>query len=471
MSDFSDNDAVDNIEWFFNKIEPVKAAYPNPECGYVLQLENRGARLVGAQLIFNPAQPNLPEYDISAGKYYAFRGKLEALQTNPRDLIQQLLEGEVPAPNGRKFHFDREGRTISPTLARSQGALEGFDRQQLIYALTGYLTAPYGNDIFGGELEDHWTLRSANPPFANLQDLLAHVALRPTGGLSVIALPPVLIDGTSSIRGEVGQFKLRLAGNLPTKSASLGVLIHIGGVVKTRLRLHGPNFEWSTAPEGNGVLVGTTELKVPKTSIAHCFACYGDQCYHDYWIGDVHASQNPFRTIYETFDGQLEKLTELLNQPSKRGVSRDFESAVASLLWILGFAPLHLAALSDAPDIIAVSADGNIAVVECTLSSLKADNKIQKLVDRTNEIRKSLERADLKGKICIPIMITSRLRADIEVDIEECTRRGVVVFTQDDMTPGFPSTITVPNSAARFEELKKRLQSAQKQPTEAPLDH
>ena len=343
-------------------------------------------------------------------------------------------------------------------LACGGSLLAGLHPQQRVHHLTTYLSAP----VEANE-DDEWILKSANPPFANVHDLLVNVNLPDTAGaFQVLALPPVLVDAASNIQGEVGQLKIRMTSALPVEHASMGVVIHAGGAIQIREQLLSSRFEWNNCAETEGILVGTANIAVPKASVAHCFACYANKSYHHYWVGDPNASQNPRRTIYEVFDPRFERATELLNQRAKRGVTRDHESAVASLLWVLGFAPVHLGALGDAPDVVAISADGNVVVVECTLSSLKTDNKIQKLVDRSNEIRKALERSGLQTKTCIPVIVTSKTRADIEADVEDCTRRGVLVVTQDDIVPGFPSTITPPDSAARFRDLKESLDAAVK---------
>ena len=95
-----------NIDWFFNEIERVRLAYQSPEFGYALRVAHGSARLLTAQLLFNPVQSKLPEQVTRIGSYYAFRSKLKVLKISPRDLIEQLLAGEAPAPDGERFCFE-----------------------------------------------------------------------------------------------------------------------------------------------------------------------------------------------------------------------------------------------------------------------------------------------------------------------------------------------------------------------------
>ncbi len=129
---------------------------------------------------------------------------------------------------------------------------------------------------------------------------------------------------------------------------------------------------------------------------------------------------------------------------------------------MLGFAPLLAARNSEAPDVIAVSRDGHFLIVECTLADLqtKKQNKPQKLLDRTNDIRAALERSNVSSNVCIPVMVTSRKHDDIKADIEDCERRGIVVYTQDDIEPLVSRTINAPRAELLFAEVRQRLEEA-----------
>jgi len=57
-------------------------------------------------------------------------------------------------------------------------------------------------------------------------------------------------------------------------------------------------------------------------------------------------------------------------------------------------------------------------------------------------------------------MITSRSASDIEDDIKECGKKGIVVFTADDLGSIAASTILPVNSNARYQEIREKLDSA-----------
>ena len=456
-----DKHTAENLDWFFNSMKPIETAYKDPEFSFIVHQDHDGPSLVAAKLILAPLAIDTPERKIKTGPFYAYSGRLSNISLTPRTLLERLLEGFVPGGDQVFKLAASTNHELSPRLFRSGGLTSGLDKQQQIYELFGFgfgKNYPHTEDV-------DWSLRSSDIPYGNINDLLSDFGL--AGGnhpLQVIALPPILIDTTSRICGETGILRIRLAKSLVKENASIGVVVQSQGKAVLRKRLSGNVFDWQDDAKSNGVLVGTTNITVPKASVSHCFANYNTTSYHHYWIGDPDALQNPLRTMFEVFDPGLEVTKNLLSSSPKRGSSNDYESSVSWILWMLGFSPLCLGGskkLSDGPDLIAISQDGNVIVVECTLGGLKTDNKLQKLIDRTNDVRRALERANAAHVICLPALVTSRPRSEIEDDIVEYEKRGIVVYTAEDIDPILGSTLTSPQSKTRFEELKQRIDDAQ----------
>jgi hypothetical protein len=96
-------------------------------------------------------------------------------------------------------------------------------------------------------------------------------------------------------------------------------------------------------------------------------------------MSDPDRVQNPRRAVYEAFDPKLENLKNILSNAQGRGEeARDLESAIAWLLWMLGFSVAHLNTrkMREAPDLIAATPQGHFLIVECTTGLLKAENKL-----------------------------------------------------------------------------------------------
>jgi hypothetical protein len=144
-----------------------------------------------------------------------------------------------------------------------------------------------------------------------------------------------------------------------------------------------------------------------------------------------------------------------------RASADDKEQAIAKLLWVLGFSPIHLRAKSAQPlDLIAFSSQGNILVIECTSGGLKTDNKLQLLLDRTKAVRDCLDRTNHEKLICTPVMVAFRDRSDLSLDIETYEQRGIAVFTRDDINGILGITFSYPRSDVLVAELRKRIDDA-----------
>lgn len=449
-----------NLEWFFAALEPVEGVYGDPEFSFLIHSGSNGVSLLHSRLSLQPLPSAHPDRVIEVGNFYGFSGRLALLGVDPRTLVKMLLDGYVPAPDRVwRLSRDHNAHGVAPSMYRETTSRNDYQQQQ-VYELFGH-----GLSILHIKTdEDDWLLRSAETPFSSINDLLRDLRL-PTGGTSqfqMIALPPIVVDVTSRVKGEVAELKLRCSKFLPHKKVRLGIVVNDKDKVVERRHIDGDQFNWSVAAESSDVLVGGVEIKVPKASVVHCLAVFDGRCYHHYWIGDPDASQNPLRTIYQVFDPDFENMVAMLSQPAHKGQATAHENAVTALLWMLGFAPIQLGRFSEAPDIIAVSSDGQFIVVECTLSDpqTKKQNKPQKLLDRATDIKAALERCDARGRVCVPVLVTSRKRADIEDDVADCERRGIVVYTQDDIEPLTLLTLMQPQSDIRFRDLRQRLDEA-----------
>ena len=83
--------------------------------------------------------------------------------------------------------------------------------------------------------------------------------------------------------------------------------------------------------------------------------------------------------------------------------------------------------LSDAPDIIAVSPAGHIAVVECTVGLPDQDDQIAKVLQRAEVIRRSLATSGWREVQVLPIIVTPLSESEIQGHKKEAESQGVVV--------------------------------------------
>jgi hypothetical protein len=171
---------------------------------------------------------------------------------------------------------------------------------------------------------------------------------------------------------------------------------------------------------------------------------------------------NPRKAVYEVVDPGLSRLNDLLGQAPK-GAARDFESAVAWLLWLLGFSVAHLGSnrlTQDAVDILASTPGGHFALVECTTGVISTDKKVPNLLRRRALVVEKLKQSNHNVAHVLPVLVTSCGRDEVEQEIEPAEQRGVLVLARDDLLAMLDQTQFVGNADTLYSEVEERLAGA-----------
>jgi hypothetical protein len=209
---------------------------------------------------------------------------------------------------------------------------------------------------------------------------------------------------------------------------------------------------------------GTAEIVVPPAAVIHCFVSYRGLAQHFGWIADPTTMQNPRRSVYTKFDENAEILSDFFTRSGTKGRdARDLEAGVAWLLWMLGFSVAHLGGTErtqDAADLIATTPKGDFAVVECTTGLLKADNKLPLLISRVEQVRSGIVASNNKHLRVLPIIVTSKARAEVSADIEQAERLGVLVITKEDLQGAIDRTLVFPNPEKMYDDSWQTVEAA-----------
>lgn len=209
--------------------------------------------------------------------------------------------------------------------------------------------------------------------------------------------------------------------------------------------------------------MGVATVKASAAAALHCTAIYAGSVQHQFWIADPTTAQNAKRVAYETIDGNLTALRETFRRESYkgRGAARELESNISWLLWMLGFSVAHLGAVTraqDAADILATTPQGHFAVVECTTGMLRADNKLPKLIERAEIIRRRLEASGNRHLRVITAIVTSKPRDEIRPELEAAERQRVLVIAREDLEEAVANTAAHQDADQLFERAENAIQ-------------
>lgn len=448
-----------NVESFLNGIAAWESAYTSSWFAYLAIAEGAEFCIWRAQLVLTTASANLPRHPFCSARVRAGCIELREASLTPRSLIEALISGTLSIPHGGlSFRSRADGKLFATYVPFHPGGLSTYSRLDVLTITGAKISASAKTE----ELD--WEVRAADPPFDSLDDLALTYQLgtphSDTRTIEVLATRIVAIDHQSHVEENQANVTMLLASGLQTEQASLGYRIRHRGSIIGRGVIYGADTRWLQSESSQ---VGKLTIPVPTGAIVQCIARFQSSAQHRWWIHDPTTVPNPYRAAYEAFDSKLAVLRQHLTGQGKK--VRDLEIAVANLLWMLGFrvAPLGVPEqLGDAPDLIAAVPEGHLLVVEVTTGLLKAESKLQRVIERTEIVRQRLVASGNSHLRLLPAMYSSKTREEIRADVAEAERLGVAVGTADDMEDFLSRTLDFVDAGQLFSELEQQVQQAQR---------
>ena len=453
-----------DVEKFFAAIGPIIAAYDRQTFTYVAVKSAEKFEIRGANLTLGVGPSPIPFSHFESENVKAGQYRLDELASSPRDLLNKLLSGSLKTPHGElAFSGGSHGRYSSSFIPFNRPELEQQSRVNVLTIVGG--PAPALGGIEQTKLD--WELKAAEQPYDSLQELMLafhcyDLALQQSVYVVVVAHHVAVVDLSVAVAGKTVKPRIFLARELSPDKAQLGYRVYSKGIVVTRGRTSGADMEWS--PKDEIVKQGEFEMPVPGGAVVHCVASYDGMAQHFGWLMDPMNAQNPKRAIYTEFDANMEALQDFLAGQRKAEAAGDFETGVRWLLWMLGFSVADLGSnkrTSDAPDLIAVTPNGHVAVIECTIGMLKADYKLSKLQIRTAEVRRRLQESGNGFSRVLPVIVTAKTRADVEADAEQAEKWGICVLTRENLVNLIGRTHPLANADALYTEAEQTVSGSE----------
>jgi len=461
------------IAAFFEAMEPWQSAYAKARLTFIAvkradSLVILAARMYLSAVFRNPIKDWFETGDLVAGQLELSGGVMVFAQA-----IEQIASSDGYAiPGGGTLILrpeDTQNITVGPPdLLHAEGLNQG--NRLAVLTMCGAR-----RDMLALQPQTDWILKAAELPFDSLSELSVEYGLGTMPNiqtvLEVVAHTATEVWLPSSVKDGKAVLGLWLAPNLDRSQARFGYRVMDKGIVVSRGSVDGNKLDWGEGPDD---VVGQLSLEVPLGAVVQCIASYAGHAHHLRWLADPQTYQNARAAVLSNVDqtGKLLRGYLLPDLPPKGKAADDFKSAVAWMLWGLGFAPVSFgmnAKTRDAFDILAVSPRGDFLVVECTLGLLRAESKLSKLSAREASLRKMLVTSGLQHVRVLPVIVTAMTRDEIKADLSSATETGILVLSRENLEAVFQDErLRFANADQLFEQALQKLTESQ-EPRDPPL--
>jgi hypothetical protein len=430
------------IDEFFAAIAPFEAAYSCIGFSYLaIKIADRFI-ITHGRVFLNTSSRN-PRAHFKSAHVRAGHYPLSELKLDVRTLVDRLLAGHVDTPHGT-LHFPAESQHAASFVPFDPVALQTQVRHNHLTIMGGQMVAIQQPDI-------DWEVKAAQEPYDGLQELARDFGLGAPFGTTIqvafLAYNVAAIDGPrSKVEGTNADVHILLAKGLSTDCVTLSYRSYALGSAD-RQSIDGGKMEWTQEAE---YWRGRVSIQITNAAVLNCTVNYDGIAQAHFWLADPAHVQNPRRAVYEAFDPKLQNLQAIISGAGARGQdARSLEAAVAWIFWMLGFSGVQLGAIpktQDAADLLMTTPAGHFAVVECTTGLLKAENKLALLHARAGAVHRQLDTSNNARLRVLPVIVTSRTRAEVTPDIEPAERLGIYIVTRESLEESITMTMIQHNA-------------------------
>lgn len=428
----------ESFEQFRKLLEPWLPGYDRVSVSALGVKKGDKQYLLSARLhLLSPLQQSFQRPPLDDTVFWGLTEEVPFVATDFADLLTRLaagvvklgnLEGELPKdsqinPLNPWFHPGNAPRApVEHEAPRTPlFRVTGGSRGILLYSA-----------ISSQEVE--WHLHSHKPPFVSLDDLYRHLRLPQNESgdatlIEVIAAPPMMMSRDSAIENGCIRVSIQAARGLAREKMSVGYVAQAADETKRG------NIDAIRWVEKEKTVEGTAEMELGDCPEANCFLTYWDTGIQHLRLVEAKRRLNARTAIQEAFDPELKKLRPLLFEVKRDDVKR-FEDGVAILFGMLGFSIAQhgrATKLSEAPDIVAMTQAGNIAVVECTTDLPDKGDQVATAIKRAEQARRALEHSGWAKIEVLPVVVTMLGEREIAGQKGDAEAKGVLVLCADDI--------------------------------------
>lgn len=451
---------LEQVKEFFDYASQLHKENQNDQTfSYIAVKRDSYFFLIKGAVVYNTRLSKTPLTHFQSDRVRSGTYTLSELRLDPRGLIEALISGELSTPHGvLRFHPNDAGNYAATRDPFHQDGIKAQARLDFLTVLGGPL-----ENLLAEKASLDWELRASPTPYDNLEELAFQYSvgpLRTTACAEVLCLNVAVFDFGSTLSRSEAKLAVLLAKGLSRQQLTLGYRLFDQGRVRLRSAIKGSEMAWTETIEHQR---GETAIDIPNAAVLQCFVSYGGIAQHFGWVSDPSSAQNPKRAVYELFDQQLGILKEFLSKSGgKNRDARDLETAIAWLFWMLGFSVAHLGSTGrtqDAADLIVTTPIGHFAVVECTTGLLKTDQKLPLLVSRAEQVRQGIAASNNQHLRVLPVIVSSRPRAELAADMEQAEKLGILVLSREDIEAAVDRTLVQPNPEQIYDEAITKIEA------------
>lgn len=450
---------------YFEAIASWRSAYKVARLHILAIRTGETLAVVSARIILDIGGDTECKPPFRAGRVEAHQIMLDGEDADAQDIARALASDDGYEASGigriRLPSTEHTGIYVaSPTLLHPEGLSTG-NRLAVLSIGGGSLSD------FLSQPESDWMLKAADAPYDSMQELAIDYGLgtlhTDRALLEVVARTAIHVLAESAVVGTQASIGIWMANSLDRTAAKLGFRIVHQGRVAQRAAFRGSDLTWS---ERDLVLVGKRDIDVPAGSVIQCIASYAGNAHDVQWRADPATFMNPRAAILSLVDPSNSLMNGHLHpeNPPRGKAADDFESAIAWLLWALGFSVASFgthAKTRDAFDVIATTPRGDFVVVECTLGLLRSDSKLSKLAARNANVRDLLAASNMKHLRVLPVIVTAMTSEQVAADAGPAADLGVLVVTRENLDEMQKELIRFPDADALFERGLRAIQDRQ----------
>jgi hypothetical protein len=456
------NDLRKNIEQFKNFMAPWSDGYKVAAFSYVALKQPKQA----SPLIVAAALRLLPVLDRSQLQLFTCETSsivggitVWTISGSPLEFLSQIDQAILTPPD--MFPVCISDKGLSSQFDSGAGIVgTNQPRSATLKLLAFGLNALLKDDARLEEIDSE--LRSAATPFDGLSDLLIAVGLDPNLGrqnaeLSIVATNLVAVDrAKSAISHGVAQVHCLSTPHLDREQMRVGIMPY-SRKYSDRKSITGSDLSWEI--DEQGIAHGASDIPINSSQPVQIFLSQNDTLFDRWWIFDPEKHINPAYAVHHTMDGEMTALKNFLSGQSK-DPANDLERGIALLLSLFRFCVMHyglIPTLRDGPDLLAFTPTNELLVIDCTTGLPNENNKVSKLISRSERIRSALQNSGHAYIEVLPIIVTTSPRSTIQRDIAEAASHGVVVAAKEQIDTLVARVKIPPTPSQIFAEAKALL--------------